>query len=331
MTSAPSTYTKLASLTLLITLVLIVVGAATRVYDAGMSCPDWPHCYGVWWPWPEARVMAAGHPEGYMVAGQHYAWWQVALEWNHRLLAALVGFGLIGLIAFLFKQPKAHRARLGVPLAVSILLLATQIKLGAVTVWFSNIHWSVVLHLGNAMLFLAALAWLRRASAVLDITGTAPRTPLAAPFKLRAATLLFAAAVWATMLVGAFVSSSHSGGVCGGLPDCAGQWLPTDWQQHMHMQHRFFALATFVLSIVLLAFAKRLTPELRPSALKLHLMVLVQAALGILTLYSFSSYPWFYEILSLAHLTWGTFLFLAAVGVNLTLAYGTTGRMHGRA
>ena len=37
---------KLALVAFLLAFVVIILGAYTRLTDAGLSCPDWPHCYG---------------------------------------------------------------------------------------------------------------------------------------------------------------------------------------------------------------------------------------------------------------------------------------------
>lgn len=37
---------KLIRLSIGLTLVVIVLGAYTRISDAGLGCPDWPGCYG---------------------------------------------------------------------------------------------------------------------------------------------------------------------------------------------------------------------------------------------------------------------------------------------
>ena len=55
----------------------------------------------------------------------------------------------------------------------------------------------------------------------------------------------------------------------------------------------------------------------------------LQIALGLLTLSSFADYPQYYQILSLAHLAWGTLVWWAALGNLLTLRYGKHGRFHG--
>ncbi|PZP39083.1 MAG: hypothetical protein DI585_05310 [Pseudomonas fluorescens] len=313
-------FARLVGITLLLTYLLIVVGGATRVFDAGMSCPDWPHCYGYYVPFPESKI-----PGGYMVGTAHYTWWQVALEWSHRALASIVGVFILASLALTIRRKKWRTE--GLPLAAVIGLLTVQIGLGGLTVLKSNIHWSVVLHLGCAMLFFGALAWLRRA-----VASEGVREPVAAPVATRLSIYAFALIVWTTMLIGAFVSSSHAGGVCGGLMSCAGDWMPSpkiDLGQHIHMQHRIFATLTVIISILMLILAKRTAPALRGSALHGHIMVWGQVALGIATLYSFASYPEYYYPLSIAHLAWGTLVWLAAIGVILNLHYGARGRYHG--
>lgn len=314
-------YAHLLTALLLATYLLIVIGGATRVYDAGMSCPDWPHCYGAYIPFPESKI--AG---GYMVEGRQYTWWQVALEWSHRSLAALVGMGLLAALAWGLTTVRKTLPQVTKPLLATTALLVLQISLGAFTIHQANSPLSVILHLGTAMMFFAALTWLRR-----TVAANGKPQPLTVPTPVKGITLLFWCAVWLTMLLGAFVSSSHSGGVCGGLFSCAGQWNPTDVGQHAHMQHRYLALVTVILSIALLALAKRKAPGLRKAALHAHLMVWGQVALGIATLYSFASYPEYYFPLSIAHLAWGTLVWLVATGVVLNLHFGNAGKFHNRA
>lgn len=317
-------YPRLISLALMLTYLLIIVGGATRVFDAGVSCPDWPHCYGALIPFPESSI-----PGGYFVGTTHFEWWQVALEWSHRTLASIVSLCLI-VIVFVALRTRRAMPLERKPLIAAVSLLILQIALGGLTVLKLNIHWSVVLHLGTAMLFFASLAWLRR-----SVASGGFREPISPPRITRIAVYAFALFVWATMLVGAFVSSSHSGGVCGGLFSCAGSWSPiwdaADLQQHSHMQHRIMACTTLILSIILLILAKRTAPQLRPSAIHGHVMVWGQVALGIATLYSFASYPEYYPLLSVAHLAWGTLVWLAAVGIILNLHFGKHGRFHDRA
>lgn len=325
-THAQPTHAKFLSLlgiTLLLTYLLIIVGGATRVFDAGISCPDWPHCYGYYIPFPESKI-----PGGYMVGQTRFMWWQVALEWSHRTLASIVGFALLAVVAYGIRNRAVLKHAMPA-LITAVVLLMIQIGLGGLTVLKANIHWSVMIHLGTAMLFFASLAWLRRA-----VASQGMREPVTAPCITKGIFYAFAALVFTTMLIGAFVSSSHSGGVCGGLFSCAGTWMPSprvDLQQHVHMQHRIFATLTVIVAIVMLILARRTAPALRPSALHGHVMVWGQVALGVATLYSFSDYPEFYYPLSIAHLAWGTLVWLAAVGIILNIHYGRHGRFHGKA
>jgi cytochrome c oxidase assembly protein subunit 15 len=324
---------RLVSLTLLLTYALIVVGGATRVWDAGMSCPDWPTCYGVWWPF---------NLEHFTVNGRSYALFQVLLEWFHRLLAAVVGGLLLITMGFLFydgqrrQRPAAPRAWPVAVLAVGVLLV--QVKLGGITVWFNNIPWSVALHLGNAMVFLAVLVWLRRVVALAGPPGPRAGAPVFyAAFGLLSLTIL------ATMTIGATVSSAYAGGVCGGLFACAEAWWPADALQQLHMLHRFAAVATFGVSLALLfAWMRTNSPQISEAlspAKGLFILVLIQIVIGIITLYSFGFYEnnflgqyyeTFYKIMSVIHLAWGTLLFMASIGAMLNLSYGKSGRFHAK-
>ena len=39
-------YTKTLNLSIILALIVVVLGAYTRLADAGLGCPDWPGCYG---------------------------------------------------------------------------------------------------------------------------------------------------------------------------------------------------------------------------------------------------------------------------------------------
>ena len=94
------------------TLVLMVLGAVVRAKGAGLACPDWPLCFG--------QAVPAFNV-------------QIALEWSHRVLAASVSAGLVGL-GFLSLRTPEHRALVARPLAVAGALLAAQVVLGGLTV-----------------------------------------------------------------------------------------------------------------------------------------------------------------------------------------------------
>jgi Uncharacterized protein required for cytochrome oxidase assembly len=52
---------RLAWFALIMTASTILFGAFVRLSDAGLSCPDWPTCYGKV-TWPQTHAEAAEHP-----------------------------------------------------------------------------------------------------------------------------------------------------------------------------------------------------------------------------------------------------------------------------
>lgn len=106
-------------------------------------------------------------------------------------------------------------------------LLIVQIALGAITVILELPHWTVVLHLGTAMLLLAAL--------LVAATG---RQPLAAP----PAALAAMALALATVVLGGLTAKLGAGTACFGFPLCNGQlWPDGNYMQHTHWAHRLLA------------------------------------------------------------------------------------------
>ena len=39
-------YSKALNLSFILALIVVILGAYTRLADAGLGCPDWPGCYG---------------------------------------------------------------------------------------------------------------------------------------------------------------------------------------------------------------------------------------------------------------------------------------------
>ena len=89
-------YHRIAWIAVLLALVVIVFGAFVRLSNAGLSCPDWPTCYGrVTWPVHEHEITQANEAFTRPVES-HKAW----REQVHRHLAATLGL-LVFALAFL--------------------------------------------------------------------------------------------------------------------------------------------------------------------------------------------------------------------------------------
>ena len=78
--SSVTSIRRIAAGTAVLIYALIVLGALVRTTNSGLSCPDWPTCYGHWVPLPSD--LAA-------IPNLGYSYGQVMLEWVHRLIAGV--------------------------------------------------------------------------------------------------------------------------------------------------------------------------------------------------------------------------------------------------
>jgi heme A synthase len=236
------------------TYLLIVFGAIVRITGSGMGCgDDWPLCNGhVLPPFDDPATV---------------------IEWGHRQIAVIVSVLVFGLavvswwtsrgagtpkgLADARREQDAPLRRRAAYLAAA--LLVAQIALGAITVILELPHWTVVLHLGTAMLLLAAL--------LVAATG---HQPLAAPGAARAAMAL----ALATVVLGGLTAKLGAGTACFGFPLCNGQlWPDGNYMQHTHWAHR---LAAYVLAAYAVWWAVR-GPARGPRVV----LLLVLAQVGI--------------------------------------------------
>ena len=123
--------------------VQIILGAWVRLTGSGMSCPDWPLCYGYIFPTPNKIVN---------IPNIEYSYFQIFLEWIHRANAALVigPICLIFSIYLIIKKNLNHFLKKYAYLLIILILI--QGGLGGLTVFKSNIPWSVAIHLMFAFL-----------------------------------------------------------------------------------------------------------------------------------------------------------------------------------
>tara|TARA_Y100001933_G_scaffold250841_1_gene287631 strand:+ start:181 stop:1104 length:924 start_codon:yes stop_codon:yes gene_type:complete len=127
-TKYKSTLIKLGNHSVLAIIVLIAIGSATRVMEAGLACPDWPLCYGTFLPLSHMNV-------------------RVFLEWFHRLDAFLVG--LLILVQFFLSIIWRRFLPKGLLKVYSFLLFLVifQGSLGALTVINTLASSAVISHL----------------------------------------------------------------------------------------------------------------------------------------------------------------------------------------
>lgn len=251
---------RLARITIVLTFGLIVLGAVVRSTGSGLACPDWPLCHG--------RLVPPFQP-------------QVLLEWSHRAVALGVSVLTAVLAAWILLVAPLRRV-LGGWIALALGLLGMQILLGALTVW-QLLHFSVVtLHLGGALLFLAALIALAE-RARREAAGESGEAESAGG-GARAAWVAAAIATLAQILLGGLVSTNHAGLACPDFPLCHGAWWPAGAGPLVHLQvtHRLGAYALLVLLVVLWVRSRHAVDErIRAGAEVALSLVAVQIVLGV--------------------------------------------------
>jgi cytochrome c oxidase assembly protein subunit 15 len=256
-----------ATVAAILTFAVIVLGALVRATNSGVSCPDWPTCYGHWVPLPHEIPPEAG-----------YSFFQVMLEWLHRLLAGVILGPLVLLIAALTFLRRRQDPRLAGMGGLLVLLLLSQAMLGAVTVLDQNSPWSVALHLGNALIVLAVL--------ILIVERTRRRPVPAIPPALPVATGLAWLVVLATMLSAAMTAKSGASLACSTWPLCNGAVIPdlSDPLIAVHFTHRVLAAASVLLLVKVFRLAHPVGGAVRTLALGALALILLQVALGALVI-----------------------------------------------
>ncbi len=255
-----------AGLAALLTFVLIVLGAAVRATNSGVSCPDWPTCYGHWLPLP-----------GDIPADAGYAYYQVMLEWVHRLIAGVVLGPLVLVVAGLALRYREERPGLGAGAALLVVLLVVQAGLGGVTVLDQNSPWSVAVHLGTALLVLSVALF-------LAARAGSPAPAVDSGFRM------LALAAWlvtfATIVSAAMMATMGANLACATWPLCDGAVIPdlSDPMVLVNWVHRVLA-ALAILAILLLYLRGRRLGDafagLGLGALILALLAALLAAHGI--------------------------------------------------
>jgi heme a synthase len=220
---------RTAAVAALLTYALIVLGALVRTTDSGLSCPDWPTCYGHWVPLPSDLEA---------VPNLGYTYGQVMLEWLHRLVAGVILGPLVLLLGALTFRRRRERPALALAGAALVLLLLVQGLLGGVTVLDRNSPWSVAVHLGNALLVLTV---------TLGIYGGAAgwRAPEGGVRLLTPAVAAWVLALLA-MTSAAMTAKSGASLACTTWPLCDGALVPdlSDGGVRIHFAHRALAAAT---------------------------------------------------------------------------------------
>ena len=203
---------RAAGLAVALAFVVVVLGAYTRLTDAGLGCPDWPGCYGyLSVPGAAANLATAASrfPDAPFEA--HKAW----PEMVHRYFAGSLGV-LILALAGLALRGRASGGALKLPLLL-VGLVVLQAAFGMWTVTLKLWPQVVTTHLlgGFATLALLWLLYLRQRA----LSSLATR--------LRPHAVIALIVVIVQIALGGWTSSNYAALACPDFPTCQGQWWPS--------------------------------------------------------------------------------------------------------
>lgn len=147
-----SSFQRLALWTTAITYLLILVGGLVRASGAGLGCPDWPRCFGSWFP----PASAAELPPGFDPAA-----FNPTLMWTeylNRLLGVTVG---ILVLATAVSAWRHHRRQPHIlwPAIAALLLTGYEGWLGGRVVAHELAPWIVTAHLVVALVIVSLLLY----------------------------------------------------------------------------------------------------------------------------------------------------------------------------
>jgi cytochrome c oxidase assembly protein subunit 15 len=170
--------------------VIVLTGAAVRLSDSGLGCPDWPKCYG------KALPPLSGH---------------ALIEFSNRAISGLVGVVAVVVFVLAFRRRPFRRdlAWLSVTLPLGVV---AQAVLGGFTVREHLAPGFVMGHFGLSMIILigaVALAW----RATYEPGSRARSGDRLGVWSIRALVPLGALTIFAG--TAATAAGPHSGGVSG--------------------------------------------------------------------------------------------------------------------
>lgn len=286
---------KLVLVSILLAMVVIILGAYTRLADAGLGCPDWPGCYGHLNVTNTAKHIETSQldfPDRPFEEGK--AW----KEMIHRYFASALG--LLIVVIFIASLTKRSYSR---PLKLPFFLVCLVLFQGALGMWTVTLNLLPVVVMGHLLGGFAVLSCLF----LLYLRLTPYRIP-GGDHRMRKFgkyTLLAMLILLGQIALGGWTSSNYAALACTELPLCEGAWFEQldfagafsvpaaenyEYGAHnyaqrmtMHMMHRLGAVITFIyLSWLALRLYKAATANLIKRLCVLLMLVLgLQILLGV--------------------------------------------------
>ncbi|HAS21842.1 COX15/CtaA family protein [Idiomarina loihiensis] len=313
--------------------IVIVLGAFTRLTEAGLGCPDWPGCYGfLKVPSQEEHIQQAElrFPDAPV---EHAKAWN---EMVHRYFAGTLGL-LILTIAIISWVKSRRYSHYPTPVKLPTLLLGLVIFQAALGMWTVTMNLQPLIVMGHLLGGFSVISLLYLLSLRLSSFRLAGGDPELRRYRgLAFFTLLV---VIGQIALGGWVAANYAAVACTELPFCEGNWtaqldfagafsIPeADTYQYgahdyndrmtMHVMHRVGAIITFLVICTLLfkCWRKAKSHFFRRSLIVIGLLLSLQILLGISNVV-FQLPLWN----AVAHNAVGALLLLSLVALNYNLS-----------
>ena len=276
-----------------VAIVVVTLGAFTRLSDAGLGCPDWPGCYGfLTVPNESHELTAAKDKFPHLEVEADTAW----IEMIHRYFASFLGLLILLLAAARALKNKQESG----PRRHYYLLLLLVLFQGALGMWTVTMNLQPVVVMGHllggfSILALLTLLVLRLRHSSIKASVTVQQ------FKL---CILALAVLVVQIALGGWLAANYAAPHCTGLPLCDNMelfsWrsifimpeaaasyefgvLPFESRVSIHFIHRLWALVTVAFLCLACWPLMKSTqhPVLRFSAMLVLVLVALQVLLGM--------------------------------------------------
>ena len=205
-------FNKTINISLILALIVVILGAYTRLADAGLGCPDWPGCYG------ELLV-----PD--VISSEYERPLDVAKAWKemvHRYAASILGLSILVIFLLAVFRKTEREQSIKLPTAL-LLLVGFQGALGMWTVT-EQVHPGIVtMHLFGGFSTTTLLFWLflnQRSQAKIG-------QPVLKRHKLML--IIVTALLIFQIFLGGWTSTNYAALSCGEyFPTCLGEMWPED-------------------------------------------------------------------------------------------------------
>ncbi|MDI4670550.1 COX15/CtaA family protein [Pseudoalteromonas shioyasakiensis] len=315
-------YKYLVLITVFFSILVVGLGAYTRLSDAGLGCPDWPGCYGF--------LTVPKHETALLHVEQNYPdmMFEAAKAWKemiHRYFAGALGLLILALFVFAWLKRQYPNTPVKLPLAL-LLLVVFQAVLGMWTVTMNLQPLVVMGHLlgGFSILSLLFLLYLR-----LKTDPVASSDSGAKPYYQLA--LVGLVVLILQIALGGWLAANYAAPHCNGLPLCSyGKpfslksvfQLPLEHSTYeygvlsqqarmsIHLLHRIWALVTCVVLALIMwrIYSRCYSRKIKHCTVTVLIALLCQICLGLAVVH------WHFPLsVALAHNLMAALLLLSMV------------------